>query len=245
MTDYLYFKNGIKFAFVVGLIGLMLTCQRNSISYQPIAELFEPDYKLDRFEAEIKNFEKEDAEKGIKKEGILFYGSSSWRIWKDIKTDLAPLPVLNRGFGGSTIPELIYYVERVVFPHEPKLLVIYGGENDLSGKKYKSAEQMFDSYRQFVSLVQNRLPKTKICFVSMKLSPSRRQHWETVKKGNAMVKSFSIGKGLSYVDINPVLFNANGTVKSELYTKDSLHLNPQGYREYAKVLKPFLQKKYK
>ena len=59
-----------------------------------------------------------------------------------------------------------------------------------------------------------------------------------------MVKSFSTGKHLSYVDINPVLFNANGTVKRELYTKDSLHLNPQGYREYAKVLLPFLKKKY-
>lgn len=245
MTNYLYFKNGIKFTFAIGFIGLLLTCQRNNISYQPIAEPFELDYKLDRFETEIKNFEKEDTEKGVKKGEILFYGSSSWRIWKDIKTDLAPLPVINRGFGGSTIPELIHYAERVVFPHEPKLLVIYGGENDLSGKKYKSAEQMFDSYRQFVSLVQNRLPKTKICFVSMKLSPSRRQHWETVKKGNAMIKSFSTGKRLSYIDINPVLFNANGTVKSELYTKDSLHLNPQGYHEYAKVLKPFLQKKYK
>ena len=239
------FKNKIQFVFGIGLMGLLLTCQKSSMTYQPIAESFEPDYKLDRFEAEIKNFEKEDAEKGVKKGEVLFYGSSSWRVWKDIKTDLAPLPVLNRGFGGSTIPELTHYVERVVFPREPKLLVIYGGENDLSGKKYKSAEQMFDSYRQFVSLVQNRLPKTHICFVSMKLSPSRRQHWETVKKGNKMVKAFSTGKRLSYVDINPVLFNANGTVKGELYTKDSLHLNPQGYREYTKVLLPFLTKKYK
>lgn len=226
-------------------ICILLSCQRSNITYQPIAEPFELDYKVDRFEAEIQNFEKEDATSGLTKDQVLFYGSSSWRIWKDIKTDLAPLPVLNRGFGGSTIPELIHYLNRVVIPHKPKLLVIYGGENDLSGKKYKSAEQMFDSYRLFVSLVQKQLPKTNICFVSMKLSPSRRQHWETVKKGNQMVKAFSTGKRLSYVDINPVLFNANGTVKAELYTKDSLHLNPQGYHAYAKVLKPFLQKKLK
>lgn len=230
---------------VIALLGASFSCKRSHVNYQPIAEAFEPDYQLNRFENEIKNFEKEDAEKSIKKGEILFYGSSSWRIWKDMKSDLAPLPVLNRGFGGSTIPELIHYTERVVFPHEPKVLVIYGGENDLTGKKYKSAEQMFDSYRQFVSIIQNRLPKTKICFVSMKLSPSRRKHWETVKKGNAMVKAFSTGKYLSYVDINPVLFNPNGTVKGELYTQDSLHLNAQGYREYTKVLLPFLTKKYK
>ncbi|AEI49322.1 GDSL-type esterase/lipase family protein [Runella slithyformis] len=230
--------------FLFGL-ALMPACHRSHISYKPIAEPFEPDYQVNRFESEIKNFEKESIEKGISKGHVLFYGSSSWRFWKNIKTDLAPLPIINHGFGGSTIPELIHYADRAVFPYQPKLLVIYGGENDLSGQKYKSPEQMYDTYRQLTALVQNRLPKTKICFVSMKLSPSRRKHWEAVKKGNAMVKAFSKGKYLSYVDINPVLFNADGTVKSELYTQDSLHLNAQGYREYAKILLPFLTKKYR
>lgn len=227
------------------LLLVVASCQRSSLTYQPIAEPFALDYKIDRFEEEIKKFEQEDATKGIKKGQVVLYGSSSWRLWKDMTQDLAPLPVVNRGFGGSTIPELIHYAERTVIPHEPKLLVVYGGENDLSGKKFKSAEQLFDSYRDFVSLIQKRSPKTHICFVSMKLSPSRRQHWAEVTKGNKMVKAFSTGKRLSYVDINPALFHPNGTVKSELYTKDSLHINPQGYREYAKILVPFLQKKYK
>ncbi len=108
----------MKYTLSLSLLGLALivACQRGSTNYQPIAQPFEPDYALDRFEAEIKKFEKEDTEKSFKKGEVLFYGSSSWRIWKDIKTDLAPLPVLNRGFGGSTIPELTHYVERVVFP---------------------------------------------------------------------------------------------------------------------------------
>lgn len=237
----------MKYTFTLSLLGLALivACQRSSISYQPTAEPFELDYQIDRFESEIKNFEKERSEKGIQKESVLFYGSSSWRLWKNIKTDLAPLPIINHGFGGSTIPELIHYADRAVLPYQPKLLVIYGGENDLTGKKYKSPEQMFDTYRQFTALVQNRFPKTKICFVSMKLSPSRRKHWEAVKKGNALVKAFSTGKYLSYVDINSALFRTDGTVKSELYTQDSLHLNAQGYREFTKVLLPFLTKKYK
>lgn len=226
-------------------LAITLSCQRSQVTYQHMAAPYELDYKVDRFEEEIKKFEQEDATKGIKKGQVILFGSSSWRLWKDMTQDLAPLPVLNRGFGGSTVPELIHYAERVVIPHEPKLLVVYGGENDLSGKKTKSAEQFFDSYRDFVSLIQQHSPQTHICFVSMKLSPSRRQYWPEVTKGNQMVKAFSKGKRLSYVDINPALFHPNGTVKSELYTKDSLHINPQGYREYAKILVPFLQKKYK
>ncbi|MEZ4901055.1 MAG: GDSL-type esterase/lipase family protein [Spirosomataceae bacterium] len=235
----------IKTLFIVLCIGWLSACQRSSISYQPIAEPFIPDYPLNRFEKEIQQFEKEDLDKGIKKGEIVFYGSSSWRLWKNMKEDLTPLPVLNRGFGGSTIPELIHYTSRVIFPIEPKLIMVYGGENDLTGAKYKSAEQFFDSYRDFVALVRNRLPNTKLCFVSMKLSPSRRKHWETVKKGNAMIKAFSTGKYLSYVDINPVLFNANGSVKSELYTQDSLHINAEGYRQYAKVLLPVMKRQWK
>lgn len=243
MTDF--FSKRIFFVSISILLIVAAACQRANVTYQHIAEPFELDYKVDRSEEEIKKFEQEDATKGITKEQVILYGSSSWRLWKDMATDVAPLPVVNRGFGGSTIPELIHYAERTVISHQPKVLVVYGGENDLSGKKFKSAEQFFDSYRDFVSLIQQRSPKTHICFVSMKLSPSRRQYWAEVTKGNQMVKAFSTGKRLSYVDINPALFHPNGTVKSELYTKDSLHINPQGYREYAKILVPFLQKKYK
>lgn len=241
----------MRINFTLPLLGLalLMACQtENSYTQpQPIAEAFECDYQIDRYEPEIRTFEKDDLEKGIKTGEIVFYGSSSWRLWKDMKTDLAPLPVVNHGFGGSTIPELIHYLNRAVFPYQPKMLVIYGGENDLALGKYKSAEQMFDSYRELITLVKNRFPTTKICYVSMKLSPSRRKHWETFKKGNALIKMFTAGcteKNLSYVDINPLLFNANGSVKGELYTQDSLHLNPQGYREYAKVLVPYLKRRF-
>ncbi len=207
---------------------------------QNAVESFTPDYALNRFESEIKAFEKQDSIQGIQKGQILFYGSSSWRFWRNIKEDLAPLPILNRGFGGCTIPELIHYADRIVYKYEPKAIVIYGGENDLNGAKPKSAEQVLASYQDLTKMVWKRLPDVKFYFVSMKLSPSRRNKWEEVRKGNELIKAYSKGRKMAFIDINPLLFDKNGIVRSDLYTKDSLHINTDGYREYGKLMKPIL-----
>lgn len=222
-----------------------IACHRQKITYQPIAEPFAPDYALNRFEQSIQNYEKEDKQRGTSQGEILFYGSSSWVYWKTLKEDMAPLPVLNRGFGGSTIPELIHYAPRILFPYQPKMVVVYGGENDISGNKYKSPEQVYDSFRAFCSMVWKQLPQTQIIYVSMKMSPSRRKHWSDIKKANAMIATFCKGKNLGYIDINPVLFRPDGNVKSEFYTADSLHINAQGYKSYTEIIKPVLTKKYK
>jgi lysophospholipase L1-like esterase len=232
-----------KIVTYISLVFLFIACSPQV--YKSIAPAFEPDYALNRFETTIKKYEQEDSAKGFDKGSILFYGSSSWYFWKDIKTALAPLPIINRGFGGSTIPELIYYADRMVYKYEPKVMVIYGGENDMSGSKEKSPEQVYDSYREFTSLIFKKLPHVKIYFVSMKLSPSRRQNWTKFRKGNKMIENYSKGRKLGYIEINHLLFNGNSTVKSELYTKDSLHINSDGYHEYARILKPILAKHFK
>jgi lysophospholipase L1-like esterase len=222
------------------LIILFLSCK----NAQKSVEVFVPDYALSRFEGEIKAYEKKDSTEGFQKGQILFYGSSSWRFWRNIKEDLAPLPILNRGFGGCTIPELTHYADRMVYKYEPKSIVIYGGENDLNGAKPKSAEQVLASYKELTNLIWKRLPDVKFYFVSMKLSPSRRNKWDEVRKGNELIKAYSKGKKLVYIDINPLLFDKNGLVRANLYTRDSLHINQKGYDEYAKLMKPIFQKDF-
>jgi lysophospholipase L1-like esterase len=218
-------------------IVLLISCK----SPQSTVERFVPDYALNRFESEIRAYERIDSTQGLSSGQILFYGSSSWRFWRNIKQDLVPLSVLNRGFGGCTIPELIHYADRMVYKYEPKSIVIYGGENDLNGAKTKSAEQVLESYKELTNLVWKRLPNVKFYFVSMKLSPSRRTKWDEVKKGNELIKAYSKGKKLAFIDINPLLFDKNGLVRSDLYTRDSLHINQKGYDEFAKLMKPILQ----
>jgi lysophospholipase L1-like esterase len=206
--------------------------------------VFVPDYPLNRFEPSILAFETEDAKIENKTNKILFVGSSSWYYWKTIHQDLAPLPILNRGFGGATIPELIHYAQRIIIPYQPQAIAIYAGENDICSTQNKSPQQVLQSYKQLSEILSQKLPNSKIYFVSLKRSPSRRQYWPQVNQTNQLIASYCAKKGQTFIDINPLLFYPNGTVKAQLYTKDSLHLNNLGYQAYTSYIKPILLQKH-
>ena len=131
-----------------------------------IADAWEPDYDVKRSESAIVAYEKKDAEKMPAPGGIVFTGSSSFTKWQHAAEDLAPLPIINRGFGGSTFPEVIYYAPRNVLKYKPKTVVTYC-ENDMFGKKAKTPEQVRDEYVKFVKLVRAEFPDVQLYFVSL------------------------------------------------------------------------------
>ena len=104
------------------------------------------------WERSIRHFEKNDKKNGTKEDLIIFTGSSSIAYWKSLTDDMAPLTVLNRGFGGSQIPDVIHYIDRIIIPYRPKGIVFYAGENDITGlfiSKKKSAEEVRNSFQKF------------------------------------------------------------------------------------------------
>ena len=124
------------------------------------------------FESEIRAFERLDSLEKPEKGQILLFGSSSMRLWKTYKTDLAGYKVVNRGFGGSEISDAVYYFERVVLPLEPSWILLYSGDNDLWNSK-KSPEKVFSDYQVFMELVKQKLPKTKVAIISLRPSLAR------------------------------------------------------------------------
>jgi hypothetical protein len=119
------------------------------------------------WEDDIRDFEAKDRKTPPELNRILFVGSSSIRKWKTLQEDMAPLKVINRGFGGSKIPDIIYYVNRIVLPYKPKTIVFYAGDNDMSRGKRHSPEQVLDNCRTFTNLIHAELPETKIFFISI------------------------------------------------------------------------------
>jgi lysophospholipase L1-like esterase len=206
-----------------------------------LAADYSPDYKIDRFEKSIKAFEKEDS-LGITQDAVVLYGSSSFFYWKTSKADLSPATSINRGFGGSTIPELIHYAERTIFKYNPKKILIYGGENDLSDPKIKTPEQVLDSYRQLTAMIAQRLPNAQVYFVSMKPSIARKALWPTMQRGNALIKAYSKHKNLHYIDITQTMLKPDGEIDGSIFTKDSLHMNAKGYARWTKIIQPIVGK---
>jgi hypothetical protein len=145
-----------------------------------------------RFSEQIDAFAAWDSKNAVPSEPILFVGSSSIRMWKT-RQAFPDLPVINRGFGGSHISDVVYFSDRIVLPYRPKLIVLYAGDNDVAGGK--SAAQVLCDYRRFVELVHAELPDTRIIFITIKPSGKRWSLWPRMNGANELIRSFSAKRG--------------------------------------------------
>ena len=195
---------------------------------------------LDRFEREIIRFKKQDSVNGIIKNEILFIGSSSFRKWKTMEQDMFPLKVLNRGFGGSTIPEIIWYADKIIFPYSPKTIVLYAGENDIANNETES-KTVLKTLKLFVKMIKYNLPETKIYFVSIKPSLARSKYYEKMESTNKILKNYIKNtNNIYYIDVFSSMINADKTIKDDIFIKDKLHLNTKGYNIWKEIIKPYL-----
>jgi lysophospholipase L1-like esterase len=200
--------------------------------------------KIDRFESAIIEFEKIDQENGYQPESVLFTGSSSIRMWKTLAEDMAPIPVINRGFGGSTIPEVLHYADRIILPHQPKYIVLYCGENDLSNDETKAKEAL-KSFKAFHKYLQENLQDSRLYFIAIKPSISRKKYWPKLQEANKKISKF-ISKQDNYffVDTASRMLDNNGIVLQDIFVDDNLHMNAKGYEIWTNILKPILEKDY-
>jgi len=181
-----------------------------------------------RFEPEIQRFEATDRTAPPALGGVVFVGSSTIRAWPDVAAEFPQVPVLNRGFGGSTLPEVDHYVPRVVLPYRPRLVVLYAGDNDLADGR--TPADVLADYKTFVALVRRELPATRIVFVSIKPSPSRWGLMDAMREANRLVRAEVARDRLqAYVDVFSPMLRADGRPRPELFVADSLHMTRAGY----------------
>ena len=172
---------------------------------------------------------------------ILFVGSSIFHRWTQLTPQMAPLPVDNIAFDGAVTDDWNRLIESRVIPAKPKVIAYYCGSNDVDAGD--SATRIVARIRQFIDRVTKALPDTRIVFVSVNKAPEKRDRWDVVDDINRQMQKFAErNPRVQFVDVNPVLFNADGTSRTELFMNDQLHLRPAAYEEFAKVLKPVLTK---
>ncbi len=191
--------------------------------------------------AEIAAFEAVDRERPPAVGGIVFAGSSSIRLWHTLADDMAPLPVVRRGFGGAHLDHVNYYIERIVTPYRPRAVVLYAGDNDLALGTGKTPERVAADFERFVARIHTELPDTRIYFVSIKPSLRRWNRWPRMRRANAMIAERCDGDPrLACLDVATAMLGADGKPRREIFVFDGLHLNPDGYALWTAVLRPRL-----
>jgi lysophospholipase L1-like esterase len=190
-----------------------------------------------RFEAEIRAFEAADRASPPPLGVVVFVGSSSIKNWTDVAADFPSVPVLNRGFGGSTLADVVYYADRIVLRYQPRLVVLYAGDNDLA--EGRTPERVVGDYRAFVARLKSAWPRARVAFVSIKPSPSRRAYIDRARETNQRIRAEIARDSLqAYVDVFTPMLDATGQPRPELFEADSLHLTPAGYLLWRSLLAP-------
>lgn len=193
------------------------------------------------FHNDIEAFKKRDSIQPPPQHVILFTGSSSFTKWTDVATYFPGYTIINRGFGGSTIPDVIRYAEDVIFPYQPKQVVIYCGDNDLASSDTVTAQVVYARFLQLYQLIRSRMKKVDILYVSIKPSPSRERLMPRMVEANQLIGDF-LGKQkhAAFADVYHPMLNADGHPMEDLFLGDKLHMNPKGYAIWQKVIQPYL-----
>ncbi len=191
---------------------------------------------LNRFSSEIGTFNIVDSIKSHDKVDIVFTGSSSIRKWKTLEQDMTSCKVLNRGFGGSTIPEVIYFSDELIFRHHPTKIVLYAGENDIANTK-TNEKKVVDSFIYFHQLVKKKAPDANLYYISIKPSPSRRKWWRKMQTINNGIKQYCDSTvNCNYIDVSTKMFTSPGQIRKDIFLKDSLHMNKIGYKIWSDII---------
>ncbi|MEN8160733.1 MAG: GDSL-type esterase/lipase family protein [Myxococcota bacterium] len=193
------------------------------------------------FEDAIAAFEAADRATPPPARPVVFVGSSSIRLWSTLETDFAPLPVLNRGFGGSQLAHVNHFLERTVLRYRPRAVLLYAGDNDLDARTGKTADDVLRDFEAFVARVHGAVPDARIYYLAIKPSRLRWERWPEMKRANdAIAAVCERDPRLAFLDTAAPMLATGEPPAARLFLLDGLHLSAEGYALWTGVIRPRL-----
>lgn len=190
---------------------------------------------------DIQAFRHQDSVQETPQHAILFVGSSSFTKWTDVQNYFPGYTIVNRGFGGSSLPDVTRYEKDVIFKYKPKQIVMYCGENDLAGSDTVTAQMVFDRFKKLFNDIRKRFSNIPFVYVSLKPSPSRWQlHEKMVAANNQIANFLAQKKNTVFIDVYHKMLGPDGTPIKNIYVEDNLHMNAKGYAIWKKEIQPHL-----
>ena len=191
-----------------------------------------------RWEKEINAFDSLNKVEHYSDNAIMFLGSSYIRFWKNIREDIGYKEVIHRGFGGSNMRDVAYYVKRIVYPHKPKALFMYVGNDIVDSDKDKSPDQVFELFKYVVKVVREKYPTMPITWLQISPSPKRWRVWDKVTEANELIKAYcESNPNLYYIPSSDKFLGEDGKPIAKYYRDDNLHYNEDGYKVWGKNIK--------
>lgn len=195
------------------------------------------------FAADIALFKKQDSINFPPANAILFIGSSSFTKWTDVQTYFPGYHIINRGFGGSSLPDVIRYEKDIIFPYQPKQIVIYCGENDIAAADSVTAEMVLERFTTLFNDIRKQWPRIPLLYISLKPSPSRWAMRERMQRANQLIKKYiRKKKHVTFLNVWNSMLGPDGLPMADIFIADKLHMNAKGYAIWQGLIAPRLLK---
>jgi lysophospholipase L1-like esterase len=193
---------------------------------------------MEWYEAEVRELENALSQRALPAAPVIFYGSSTIRLWSNLADDLADPRALNLGFGGSTLEACAHFFERLVSPIKPSSLVVYAGDNDLGdGRKPK---QVLSFFRALAAKVDRDLGPVEFAYISIKPSPARFDLMNRIQTTNRLIQDeLAAHPNYYFINVFDAMLDEGGKPQSKLFTEDGLHMSPAGYELWTRLLSPY------
>ena len=154
---------------------------------------------------------------------------------------MAPLPVIKHGFGGSRLFDSVYWADRLVLVHDPAIVVMFSGTNDIAGTNPKSPTEVSQLFLQFVGRLRNGRCTAPIVYIAISPTRARIKHLDRVLETNLQIAAIcEKDSALHFVDTASLLLDVTGRPNPRWFAKDKLHLNADGYALWTKHIRPLV-----
>jgi lysophospholipase L1-like esterase len=196
-----------------------------------------------RYEADIKKFDSLNLVEKHSDSALLFLGSSYIRYWTNIRKDLDYPDIIHRGFGGSNLRDVAYYVKRIVYPHSPKAIFMYLGNDIVDSEKDKSPDQVFELFKYTVEVIRQKFPTTPITWLQISPSEKRWGVWDKVQIANKLIEDYcNRNSNLYTINFSKSFLGEDGLPIKKLFREDKLHYNEAGYEFWGDAIKAEVKK---
>jgi lysophospholipase L1-like esterase len=191
-----------------------------------------------RYKNDINKFDSLNRAEVYSKDAVLFLGSSYIRMWKNIRQDIGYNDIIHRGFGGSNLRDVAYYVKRIVYPHQPKAIFMYVGNDIVDNPKDKSPDQVLEYFKYVVKVIREKYPTVPIAWLQISPSEKRWGAWDKVKAANSLIKSYcETQQQLYFVSFENGFLDQDKQPIKSLFLSDKLHYNEEGYKVWGAAIK--------
>jgi hypothetical protein len=215
--------------FIFVLLSFVLLSCSPTRKFQNAAKNWEP---------EIQKLEAKDKVEKDPENAILYIGSSSIRLWKNIDKDMSPYPAIQRGYGGAKFTDLLVYAKRIIYPHQFRALVVFVANDITGGKDDKTPREVLGMFKSLEKIIRKKYKTQPIYFVAITPSASRWKAWPQIRVANGLIQAYcSTRKNLHFIETEAQYLGANGLPIDEYFIADKLHQTQKGYDVWASIIK--------